>query len=109
MTSTSASDRNKVILLSIAVVAVFGFLFWRVLGTAGGSSAPSQPVHVDTPPVAANVPAGSTAAATAVDVVQPANADLVNPFRAVLPTGSGSRTSHPMGPPQIGSKRWFGE
>lgn len=102
MTPISPQDRNKAIILVLAVVAVFGFLFWRIFGSSGSTSeAPPPTVNLSTPTPGSTPPA---VPAQVVEVAIPSTAALVNPFRTVLrpagvaaaaPTGNRVRPAGP--------------
>jgi hypothetical protein len=99
-------DRNKVIGLVIAIVLVFGFFIWRVVGTSVSEGKTVNVEHLG--PSGQPVPAGAVAnpAATpgqVVEVVPPANAGQAEPFRPVLPSAnpgavSSRNTGVPSGP-----------
>ena len=99
-------DRNKVIGLVIAIVAVFAFFFWRVIGVSTSEGKTTQVVTLG--PVSPQ-PSNGMANGQPQQVVQytpPQNGE-VEPFRAVLPsadpnagrrTVSGSTSVPPMKP-----------
>jgi hypothetical protein len=106
----SPEDRNKTFALIAAVVVVFGFGIWRVMGLM----APS-----DTPPPAVTqiqLPSGTLASnatpGAIVDVVIPTTAGQIDPFRKVVsdtistPPSAGTTFPRPrpdFGPPVGGS------
>ena len=96
MTPIAAQDRNKAIALSAAVVLVFGFAIWRI-SSMSGSSTPPPEVHLDSPKPVASNPAADAAktSGTAVDVVLPVSAGLIDPFRSVLPARSAAASPGP--------------
>ena len=89
-------DRNKVVVLIVAIVLVFGFFLWRVVGVSTSEGAASRVVRLDEgQSTGASGGVGSTAVPTqVVEVVPPTNSQSTQPFRQVLPSpGTGQATT----------------
>src|SRR5687768_16190195 len=89
MLNISPADRNKAIGLVIGVVLVFGYLFFKLFG----QGSPAQPPAAVTisqpgPKTAMNTPTDS-GEARVVDIVIPATAGAVDPFRSVVSDSQG--------------------
>jgi hypothetical protein len=80
----SKEDRNKMIGLVVAIVLVFGFAGWRIMGATGGAPTPTAPVTASE--------AAPVASLSATDVDEPDMIDLppvtlainTDPFRKIL-------------------------
>jgi hypothetical protein len=99
MKPVAPEDRGRMLILLIAVVGVFGFAIWRVVSLSGPPPAanlvtPPPAKLTDGPTVTSTAPNGTVASGAGggtttlgsqlVILEPPANADLVDPFRAVL-------------------------
>jgi hypothetical protein len=93
MQSMSPQDRNKAILLVIAVLGVFGFAYWRVSSLAGPAPAAPAVSRVDAPiQTDPNAPLSEARGFVVRRTPDPG----IDPFRSVISdTGSGFASPEP--------------
>jgi len=80
----SKDDRNKMIGLVVAIVLVFGFAGWRIMGASGGSPAPVVPVTASQAAPVASLSATNVEETDMIDLPPVTLALNTDPFRQIL-------------------------
>jgi len=80
----SKEDRNKMIVLVAAIVLVFGFAGWRIMGATGGSATPTAPVTASQAAPVASLSATNVEEPDMIDLPPVTLALNTDPFRKIL-------------------------